>query len=635
MSRTTPGPTGEAGRPKALTPRGMDENPFAASSLGSDLDQRKEIWTKEQEEKKASKKKLAKKILIVAGALAILAGIVWLALFIRRSAFSEEQVKVSLSGPDKVDSGESVNFEINYQNLNRASLENAVLYVKYSENFKPSGNLQFESEGPSTSKFNIGKIAGKKEGKVVLQGKFFGSSDALVYLEARLEYKPSTFNSTFTSAAGSSVFISSSPLFIEVSGPQNAAAGNAVSYIVAYENMGQEAFSDLKIKAEYPAGFSYAGSEPLPAESDNIWYVGNLGAGQAGQIKVNGTVNGARDEEKTAKFSIGEIGSDNNFISYGDAESTVKIIGSPILLVETINDKKENIFVNAGESLVFKINYKNTGSVSLRDVILSVEAASPVLDYSRIDTRSSKGEFDSAKKIITWKSSDIPDFGMLAPNAGGEIAFSVPVKSVIPIAGAKDKNFSFSAMARMDSPDIPTPEGANKVVASNAVEVKLNSKLLAGLEGFFNDPEMENSGPLPLKVGQETTFSLHLKVGNVSNDVTDAKVTMTLASGTKWKNNFLPRDASVGFNERTNTLVWNIGSIPAGTGITSDPKEFVFQIGFVPSQNQTGNFPALLAGTVFSAKDVFTGQPLEVKLGEKNTNLTEDLGVGETGKVSL
>ena len=620
---------------RALNPHTAEEVPFAAASLETQsLEQKKEVWIKEQEEKKEKRKKILKKALIVLGALALVAGIISLALYIRKSAFTEQQVKVSISGPEKVKSGESVSFDIDYQNLNRAALTGAVLYINYSENFKPSGNLQFESEGPSTSKFNIGNIAGKTNGKVTIQGKFFGASDALVYFEVKLDYKPSTFNSTFEAKANSSVFISSSPLTIEVSGPLNEASGNAVSYTVKYQNTGQEDFNDLKLKADFPDGFSFSSSDPLAAQGNNIWYIGTLAAGQSGQVKVNGTVAGARDEQKTTKFSIGEIGSDNAFISYGEAASTVKIIGSPIVLKETINGKSEDVSVSAGESVSFKIGYQNTGSIGLRDVVFSVEANSPILDYSRINEQGAKGEFDGDKKIITWKSSEIPDFKMLSPGAQGEIDFSIPVKDVIPVSGPKDKNFSFSAVARMDSPDIPTPEGSNKVVASNSVNVKLNSKLLAGLQGFFNDADIVNSGPIPPKVGQETTFALHLKIANVSNDVTDAKVAMTLAPGVKWKNNFLPKDASMSYNDRTNELDWNVGSLAAGTGVTTDPKEVIFQLGATPTPNQVSDFAPLVSQTVFSAKDSFTNQPLELKIGAKNTNLPEDLGVGDMGKVT-
>lgn len=621
--------------PRTLNPHTAEEAPYAASSFGdADLERKKAAWTTEQEEKKRKRKALLKKISIAAGAAAVLAGIIWLSLYIRKSAFSESRVEVSIAGPERVESGESVSLDISYKNLNRATLKNAVLYVKYSENFKPAGNLQFESEGPSVSKMNIGDIAGKKDGKATIQGKFFGARDALVFVEARLEYESSSFSSTFAAAANTSVFISSSPLAIEIGGPQNAASGNTVSYVISYRNTGGEVFRDLKVKADFPAGFSFSNSEPLSTEGNNIWYISALGAGEAGQVRISGTIDGARDEEKTIKASIGETGANGDFVSFGESQSTLKVIGSPIVLAETINDKRENVFVNAGENLLFKIAYKNAGTIGLRDVVLSVEANSPILDYSRIDMRSGKGEFDAAKKTIVWKASEVPAFKILSPGAEGEINFSIPVKEKIPVQSSADKNFSFSAIARMDSPDIPTPEGANKAVAGNLVSVKLNSKVLASLQGFFNDADISNAGPIPPKAGRETTFAMHLKITNVSNDVTDAKATVTLAPGVKWSNNFLPRDASAIFNDRTNELTWDLGSLAAGTGIVTNPKELVFQIGAVPSPSQAGDFMPLLSRVVFSAKDAFTNQPLEVKLGEKKTNLSEDLGVGEMGKVS-
>lgn len=626
--------TDHAGGFSGIEPRRSKESPFASAIFEPDLEQRKEIWLREEGEKKEKRKKLAKKILIVAGAAGVFVGIIWLALFIRKSSFSEDRVKVSISGPEKVESGQAVDFELNYQNLNRVSLKNAVLYINYSENFKPLGNLQFESEGPNSSKYNIGDIGAKKDGKVAFRGKFFGPRDALIYMEVKLEYKSSTFNSRFTAASSSSVFISSSPLMLEVNGPQNAAAGNAVSYVISYQNNGQETFNDLKVKADFPAGFSYSSSEPLPSQDNNIWYIGSLEAGQRGTVKVNGTLGGTAGEEKVFKASIGEIGAENDFISYGDSESRVKIIGSPIVISETINDKRENVFVNAGETLLFKIKYRNSGLIGLRDVVLTVELASPVLDFQRLDMRSSGGEFDPQKNIITWRASVVPNFKVLEPGKEGEITFSVPVKNIIPISSAEDKNYSFSAIARMDSPDIPTPEGVNKVIASNVVEVKLNSKLAAKVEGFFNDADISNSGSIPLKVGQETTFAMHVKLTNVSNDVTDAKVIITLAPGVKWKDIFLPRDAAVSMNDRTNELVWNVGSLAAGTGIISEPKELIFQVGLTPSQNQIGDYALLLTKGVFSARDSFTGQVLETEIEGKSTNLREDVSVGDAGKVS-
>lgn len=610
-----------------------EEQPFAPVTISENIDKEKELWIKAEEEKKIKRKKILKTVGIVSVAAVCLAGLVWGTLYWRKTAFSEDKVKVSVFGPEKVQSGESVTFEITFENLNRTALKDAVLYLNYSENFKPSGNLQFESEGSTASKYQIGSVAKKSNGKISFQGRFYGPKDFLAYMSARLEYRSSNFNSVFKAENRASVFISSTPLLIEVSGPLNVPSGGGISYVVSLQNGGQEEFKDLKVKAEYPTGFSFSGSEPLPAMENNVWYVGSLSAGQKSEVRISGTLEGMVQEIKTARIYVGEFGNDGDFISYGEAESQAKIVGSVIALTQTVNDKKDELAVNAGDILIFKIHYKNTGQVGLRDVILTEEIKSSVLDYSKLDMREKKGSLDSEKGIITWRSSGVPELALLDPGEEGEISFSIPVKDVIPVSGTQDKNFLLKAVAKMDSPDVPTPEGTNKIIPSNTLNVKLNSKLVIAEEGYYNDSEISNSGPLPLKVGQETTFAMHLKVSNVSNDVTDAKVVVTIAPGVKWKNNFLPKNADISFNERANELVWDIGTMPAGMGIVTSPKDLIFQIGIVPSQNQIGNYAALIDKTVFSVKDVFTGQELKAELGGKTTDLREDIGVGEGGKV--
>jgi hypothetical protein len=616
-----------------IRPREAEENPFSAASFEAKKSEPNAISIKESEEKKWEQRKKIKKIaLISSAAIIIFAGLVWGVVYFRKSAFSEDQVKVSISGPEKVQSGDLVSFEIDYQNLNRAGLRDAVLHITYPENFKPQEDLGFEAEGPNARKKIIGTIDGHAGDKIILKGKFFGPKDLLVYVNVSLDYSSSNFSSTFNVKGQSGVFISSSPLFLEMSGPQSAVAGSAVSYVVKFQNSGQEEIKDLKVKVDYPKDFSYASSEPLPASDNNIWYAGNIAAGQSGEVRFSGSINGLNGEIKKFSAAIGEFGNEGEFISYNEASSDVKIITSPVKVEQTINDSKGNVVVNANDTLSFKIKYQNTGTVGLRDVILTEEIKSPILDYSRISMPSEDGALDSQNGLVTWNGSGIPKLKNLNPGEGGEIVFLIPVKEIIPVAGLDDKNFTFNATVKADSPDIPTPEGSSKVVSGNTVNVKLNSKLSLSAEGYYNDAEIKNSGSLPPKVGQETTFTIHLKLLNISNDVTDAKVTTILSPGVKWKNVFSPQNSDVSFNDRTNELTWNIGSMPAGIGVLTGPRELVFQVGLVPSQNQVGDYADLLGKTVFSAQDTFTKQKLETSLDGKNTNLLEDVSVGELGK---
>ncbi|HBB37234.1 MAG: hypothetical protein UX02_C0005G0018 [Candidatus Moranbacteria bacterium GW2011_GWC1_45_18] len=628
-------PEGKYGSLGHSNPAEKTENPFAPTFFKAEEGKKDSIWIKEEEEKKAKKKKALRIVMVSLSALILLSGAVWGALYVRKSSFVEDMVAISVSGPGEIQSGDVVLLEIDYKNENRSSLRNAVVHIIYSENFKPLDNLNLEPEGPNSSRYNIGTIGGKSEGKIELRGKFFGTKGLLTYVNVKLEYSSSNFSSQFTTEAKHGILISSSPLEVEVNGPQQVSSGGAATFFVKYKNSGQQVIRDLKMKADLPADFSVTTSEPLPASGGgDIWYIGDLGGGESGEIKISGVLSGRLQEEKKFKFSLGEIGNNDAFVAYNDVSKSVKVIGAAITILQTINEKKDALFVNSGDTLSFRVKFKNVSDTALRDLILTEEISSPIIDYASYrEFGEARGTLDSNKGTVAWKAPGLKKLGVLNPGEEGELEFSVKLKDIIPVSSTKDKNFSFTALCRIDSPDIPTPEGENKTISGNGIAVKLNSKLIIRQEGYYNDSEIANTGPIPPKVGEETTFSIHLKAENISNDVTDGKIIVTLAPNVSWKENFLPKDADVEYNNRTGVAVWNIGSLPAGVGTITDPKEIVFQVGLNPSVNMVGQYPKLLISTVFSAKDVFTGQNLETKLGEKDTNLLEDLSVGSSGKV--
>lgn len=608
-----------------------EENPFRPEELLPPASDKSAIWMKEDEEKKRKKQKLKKILLISAFAVVGLVVLFWTVNLIRKGIFSEEKVQVSLTGAEKVQSGDLTVFTIDYQNLNGVSLREAVLHVSFPENFKPEGNLNFESEGPNAQRYVVGNVPGKTGGKITFQGKFFGPKDLLAYVNVRLEYKSFNFSSVFAAESKTGVFIASSPLFLELEGPREAAPGNAVSLVAKFKNGGETSFRNLKMKIEYPADFSPTVSEPLPAGGNNVWFVGELGPGESGEVKVSGNIAGRNDEVKRFKAGLGEMREGDDFFAYSSAENSVKIVGSPFQIEQTINGKKDLVVVNAGENLQFNVKFRNASSIGLKDVILTEEISSPVLEYTRLSISNSKAFVDFSEGTLTWKGAENEILRLLNPNQGGEVNFSVPVKEVIPVSGSNDKNFAVAAVAKIDSPDVPTPEGANKTVASNTVNIRLNSKLAIGAEGYFNDSEIPNSGPIPLQSGVETTFAIHLKVLNVSNDLENAKVVGSLPAGVNWKGIVVPKNANVSFNGRTNEFVWEIGKFPAGIGVLTEPRELIFQIGIVPGKDLVGNFAPLLGKTVFSGKDTFTGQPLEASIEGKNSNLPEDISVGDAG----
>ena len=209
--------------------------------------------------------------------------------------------------------------------------------------------------------------------------------------------------------------------------------------------------------------------------------------------------------------------------------------------------------------------------------------------------------------------------GKVESGTGGELAFSVPVLATISTANAQ--NLSIKSVVKIDSPDIPTLIGSNKIISSNTLVVKLNSVIGLDMKVFYDDAVFANAGPLPPKVGQETSYTFHLKVTNSSNDLKQARVSILFPTGVRYTGKFSPKNETVVFNERTNELVWELGVFSPTKGA---PRELVFQVATVPSPSNVDKPLILINSTTFTAKDAFTNQDVRIENGKEENFLRYD-----------
>lgn len=581
-----------------------------------------DLWAKKESGLDVEEKTAVKR---GAWALGIILGIIFLVVvgyLIKASLFSDSRVKVAVSGLEDISSGKLLTYEINYENNNSVSLKNVSLKITYPESFKPDNNPNFNNEGLTASILSIGNLPAHGKGKAVFNGRIYSPRGALIYLKAELVYSPSSVSSRFISTNQLGVNVSSSPLALEIMAPQNVASGDEINYAISYKNTGPDDSSNLRLRVEYPEGFTFSDSSPKVSEGNNIWYIGRLSSGQEGKINISGKLEGERDNSKVVKISLGTF-EENNFISYNDEQATTAIVASPLFITQSVNGANSSV-VSPGDKLHFSIFFRNDGNIGLKDIIVTEKIESEALEYSSLQTDG--GFYDGDKKTITWKSSDHPVLKSLEPGKSGNIDFNVKVKDIIPMNSLNDRNYVISSIVKIDSLDIPTPIHMNKIIAGNKMDMKLNSKLVLDVAGYYNDDKISNSGPVPPKVGEETTYTLHWILRNTTNDMSDVKVEAVLPTGVTMAGQIYPEEAKITYNERNNSIIWEVGNISAGVGIISNssPREAVFQVKIKPSVNQVGNPVTLLNQSVASGKDLFTGMSLSSTASGKTTDLGED-----------
>lgn len=590
--------------------------------------QKKEEWQKpatpSQEELllDLEKQKRRRKIALVVGGIAGLILLGGLIFKIRAMLFDEERVTLEISGPKNVASAETVTYAISYANSNLASLDDAVLILSYPESFHPEADGRMKITG-LRAEIPLGKIGANAHGKTSVSGKFFGAKGELAFLRGTLRFARGNLSDTLEKTTQFGLNVASSPLSLEITAPLELASGQETVYVVDYGNLSDMPFSNLRVKLDYPENFSFVSADPRPSEGDGVWYIGNLAGNAGNKIVIRGVLSGTRDEIKKVRGMIGYLQGDGNFVSYNANERQTRMIASPLTIYQTVNGSATSVNAGPGDELRYSIRYRNDGAIGVRDAIVTLELDSAQLDFSRLSLQ--KGAYDAARKMIVWKASDVPALARIEPGQGGEVAFSIPIFDSIVLRDG-EKNLSVRSIAKIDSPDIPTPIGANKVIGSNTLFVKISALAAIDLKGFYKDEAFPNAGPIPPVVGQETTYTLHLGLGSASNDLTVAKASVALPTGVVYKGKSLPGNETVAFNDRTNELTWEVGTLAPGA-----KREIIFQIGVTPAPSQAGKEVTLVNGVIFTAEDSFTGQSVRVEKGAKTNFLPEDASVGMSG----
>jgi len=541
-------------------------------------------------------------------------------LNIRSMLFDEASVLVLISGPKDVVSAEETTFTVSYANDNWGKLQNTELELTYPDTFHIIEDATLKVNGSGRATITLGEMPANTQKKFSFKGKFYGSKGDKVTLQATLKYAPKNLSSVLEKTSQMVVTLASSPLFLEVTAPLEIVTGQNIEYVVDYGNNSDKAFSNIRVKMDYPAGFQFVSAEPKPSEGDTVWYMGNVGTYEKGKITIRGIITGIQKGYKSVRGTIGFYRGDNTFAVYSENERQTRVVASPLSISQTVNGLAETT-VGAGELLQYTIHYKNDGDIGLRDAIITAQLDPTFLNLSRLS--SPKGSYDGVHHMLVWKASDVPALKKLEVGAEGSVSFTVPVMDTLKSDAGK--NLVIQTTAKIDSLDIPTPLGSNKIIASNTLAVKLKSDVAIDAYTLYTDTVLPNSGPVPPKVGQETSYTIHLSVAHSLSDIKDAKMTILLPAGVQYKEKYSPLDASFVYNERSNEIIWNMGTISAEDRV----KDITFQVSILPGIDRQGKGVVLVSAMNLTGKDVFTDQEINKAGPGSDNTLKRDTVYGQ------
>ncbi len=594
------------------------EGPESFQSKQQTTEKVAQEWQKiEKKEGEVSPKK-KKKLLIISVSVAVVF-IAVAGFFIWRgfTSFDKDEVELEIKGAERVVSGEEVKYTVKYRNNTRITLENVKLIFHYPEDSIPSNQKGLDET------INLPDLVAGQEEVTELLVRIIGLRGEKKKAWVELIYQPAGISSQYTNKAEFTNEVISVPLILDFDIPDKLVAGQSFDFSLRYVNQAEVSFDDVQVRFEYPDGFVFESANLEPIEEDKVWSLGKLMAGQQGKILIRASIQGEEGEIKSFKSQLG-LFKDDKFTPYTEAVGAIEISSSPLSVIQTVNSV-DSYIAQAGERLDYLIKYKNTTDIGIRNVVVTSKIQGRALDLTSLNLGGAS--FDGATQTITWNAGNVSDLEYLGPNQEGQLNFSVNIKSSLPVNNYNDKNFTISNSVKIDSSDIPITLKDIEIAGQSQLIAKVASQVTLQAQGYYYDDLIANSGPIPPKIGQTTSYTIKWRLINTSNDLRSVKVTAFLPPHVKWNSKVNPGYADLKYNSQTGEVTWTIGDLPATTGVLLPVKEVAFQVAITPSMAHLGGVVELIGQSKVTGQDNFVNLELTNTDKSIDTSLPDDLNI--------
>lgn len=525
------------------------------------------------------------------------AGLSALYLLFGGNQVSGDNIGITIAGPASIGGGEALALQISVTNQNTIPIESATLILDYpagTRSVTESGRELFEERIP------INSVAPGEAQNVPVRVAVFGEEGEEKQITATIEYRIEGSNGMFYKESQPMVFrITSTPLVLRVENVEKVAAGQIVELKLVAQSNSSNPLNNLLIEAEYPNGFDFEESFPPPAFGENVWQIKDLQPEQTTEIRIRGFVRGLTEETFRINFDAGPADSDNQYrmasrLTEAWADFTIERPFIDVALA--INgSKSDEVVLQSGKEFTVEIDVKNTLDETVYDMVVEVVPGGNALREDSID--SENGFYDSNSGTVRWEVSNNPNFAQVFPGDSRQLVFDINPVSNLGTA-------SFDLVVNVYARRIAETSAQEQLIGTGDIVAKFSSSVFVGGQvghdnGIFND-----TGPIPPKVGQTTTYTVSLVAEAGVNDLTDAVVTTSLPLYVTWLNEY-QGVGDVIYNTVSKQLEWKAGAIDAG-----DRKELSFQVSITPSVSQIGLVPTLVNAQQLRADDRFTNTTL-------------------------
>lgn len=518
--------------------------------------------------------------------------------------------------------GEEYSLLLEIVNRNNAKLQLADLVIEYPKS--AASNLSQDSE---YIRLSLGDIASGESRKENVKFVLFGEQGSLRQIKMSLEYRVEGSNAIFVKEKIYEVSISSTPISMLLDAPTSAVSNQDFNFNVKTILNATKPMSKVLLKVEYPIGFQFVRSNPMPSLGNSVWNLGDLAPGAEKNISITGRMIDVFDgEEKIFRVRTGSQSSGDKAdidVVFNSLEHNVVIQKSSLETVLVINGMSGKEYaVDTRTSIQAEIKWKNNLDTKISNLKIAAKLSGNALNRKTIQVK--QGFYNSSTDTIMWDRNSMSDFTEISPGETGSVIFSLSPSSLFSASGGMLSSPMINIEVYSEG-EQDRSAGSLAILKSNdSKSIKIISDFSLNSKALYYSGSFVNSGPVPPKVGQKTTYTILWTLSNTSNNISRTEVRATLPVWVNFLNRFNPGAENLSYNPSTREIVWNVGGLSKGTGVAGPAKEVSFQVELTPSLSQVGIAPILLNESILTGHDDFANVDLRSRRSALDTRALND-----------
>lgn len=534
-------------------------------------------------------------LLLVAG----IAGFIWRW---QSNIYSKEILRLEILGLSEITLGQEVEYIVRYKNNGNFRLDNPELIFEPPEYSFQEGEI-FERQVLGPEKLGEAIYPGEEK-TFSFKMTILGKQDEIKIARVSLTYQPKDLKAQYESSSSFTSQIKSVPLTLEFDLPSKVAGGKDFIFRINYFSNADYLLTDLRCQVEYPFSFEFINSLPKSIEKTE-WDIPVLNKSEGGRIEITGKLSGEVGEARVFKAKLG-VWKQDEFILLKEIVKGVEIVRPFLYLRQEINGNPQHMAL-PGEWLHYEIYFKNIGEESLNNLFMVNNLEGEAFDFETI--KSDLGNYQTGDSSVVFDWRKVSKLQSLIPLEEGRVEFWIKLKD--------------------DLGNVKNSILRNKVFIGEAKEefiTRISSKIEIIQKGYFQDEVFGNSGPVPPAVGDTTTYTIMWQVKNYYSDVRNAKVKAVLPQNVELTGEIFPEQeiSKFTFDSQSREIVWSVGDLQKGTGISKQGLTLAFQVAFTPFSYQRHQTAEIIREARITGEDSWTETTIEALVPAINTTLPDD-----------